>query len=202
MVDYYSPGQLKVILPYLAKPPKWFILGGTADANEAQTAAELWPGVRIIGIEPNPEAIAFQRSNGWPEGAVLIEAALSESVGVAEIVCERGRVRNASMDPVSVAGAGVDPIEVLTVTLDYLDQQYGPFEDAVVWMDIEGSELRALQGASRLIASGRVMLWNIEMLSRVPGMMDGVPKLLKDYQAVKDWNDSAECRDRIFVRGS
>ncbi len=204
MAEFYSPDNLKAILPYLPREPKWLVLGGPGDAREAQTARELWPDIKIIGIEPNPEAHAWQLAHGWPKDCVLLPCALSDELwGVKSLVLETGRLRNASIDPEAVGSNEGNPActfrTVNTLTIDYLDSKF-VFEDAIVWLDIEGSELRALQGAEKLIASGRVMLFNVEMLSRVPGLMEGIPRLLKGYRAVKDWNDSPTCRDRIFVK--
>lgn len=204
MSDYYSPGQLETaLLPVLGSVvPKWLILGGPADANEAQTARRLWPDIKVIGVEPNREAVWWQFANGWPRDCLLFHQALCNRGGVVtEMAKSPGNLRIATLDLASAKHRPETINEhVMTVTLDWLDEQYGSFEDAVVWLDIEGSELKALQGASNLIASGRVILWNIEMQDRVPGLMEGVPKLLKGYRAVKDWNASETCRDRVFLR--
>ena len=208
MPEYYGTNNVKQILPFLPRRPKWLIVGGPADSNEAQYLKGKWPDIKIIGIEPNPEAVEWQKTVGeWPPDAYLIPSALGDEPGkVMEMIMEPGRLHNASLEPKQVednrSNANAKFLQVTTVTLDGLDSIYGPFEDAVVWMDIEGSEYRALQGATNLIKSGRVLLWNIEMLNRVPGLMEGVPRLLAEggYKAVYDWNDSDWCRDRIFIR--
>lgn len=199
MSEYYSPGQLSVIYPYLPREPRWLLLGGPADANEAQTAVARWPDIRVVGVEMNPDAIAWQLAHGWPPGQVLLHAALWDQVGLAPVANAGSTLRHASLYG-SSADVPDDPRTIQTTTWDTLDKVLGPFEDAVVWMDIEGSELAALRGATNLIASGRVLLWNIEMLSHIPGLMESVPALLRGYRAVKDWNASDACRDRIFVR--
>jgi hypothetical protein len=48
-------------------------------------------------------------------------------------------------------------------SLDALSHQYGPFEKAVIWADIEGAELRMLQGATELLSSGNVLALNLEV---------------------------------------
>ncbi len=209
MSEYYSPNNLENICPYLTREPKWLVLGGPADAREAQAAKRQWSNIQVIGIEPNHEAREWQLHHLWPRDSYLLPYAISNEIGVAELVYETGRLRNASIDPDAIKGnretlakdSKLIFTTVQTRTLDWLDEIYGPFQDAIVWLDIEGSELKALQGAPNLITSGRVMLWNLEMLSRVPGLMEGIPKLLVGYKAVKDWNDSETCRDRIFIKG-
>lgn len=207
MTTYYSEGQFSVVYPFLeGKTPRWLILAGPSDGNEAQCAVEKWPDIRVIGLEPNPEALAWQVVNGWPYGHVLLPHALSNCQGKADFVYEAGKgTRNGSMDSLAVEGNRTNSdarvIQVNTITLDYLDSLYGPFLDTIVWMDIEGSELLALQGASNLISRRAVLLWNIEMQNRVPGLMEGVPALLTphSYKQVHEWNASDTCRDRIYI---
>lgn len=160
-----------------------------------------------MGVEPNPEAREWQLSVGrWPRDCVLLPDALSDKVGTCELVYEPGRLRNASTDGAAVDGnktnANARFIEVNTTTLDTLDDLYGPFDEAVVWLDIEGAEYRALLGAERLLARRSVLLFNLEMLSRVPDLMDGIKMLMTKhgYSAVKEWNVSGSCRDRIYTR--
>lgn len=205
VTDYYSPSNIYAVAPFLPFPPKWLVLGGPADAREAQTAADLWPGIDVVGVEPNPEAVEWQRTvGGWREEWPLLDCALTdESTGSVLMAFEPGGLRNASVAPDLVrTKPGAIKVLVGTTTLDVVEAVYGPFEDAVVWLDVEGSELRALRGASKLLASGRVLALNVEMLSHVPGMMDELPALLaaNGYQAVAEWNYSDTCRDRVFLR--
>ncbi len=208
MSQYYSENNIKAIVPFLrAKAPRWFILGGPADGCEAQEAAKLWPGIKVIGVEPNPEAFSFQLANGWRPGWSLLRSALSDVTGErVEVVREVGKLRNASASPDSVEGnrGNVDVrYEVVpTITLDSMYNMFGPFEDAVVWLDIEGSELRAVRGGANLLASRRVLLWNVEMLSRHTELMTEIPRMMATagYVAVAEWNHSDACRDRIFLR--
>ncbi len=203
MSEYYSPGQLSVIYPYLVAEPRWFLLGGPADANEAQTAVRQWPFVKVVGVEPNREAWRWQLENGWPRGEPLVNAALSAAPGKVKIQCPRGHVRSASTaeDRMELADPA-DVREVAAVTWDTLDRTYGPFEEAVMWMDVEGSELDALLGAVEVFRRGAVRLVNVEMESRRRQKNEDVVRFMDahGFRAVKDWNDSETCRDRVFVR--
>lgn len=208
-VEYYSPDNLGTIVPHLhGKIPKWLILGGPADGREAQRARELWPEIKIVGVEPNPEAIAWQtKVGGWPNDCPLVQAALSyNSRNLEELVYESGKLRNASTDPDAIDGNRGNPSavysKVKTVTLDDLDWAYGPFEDAILWMDIEGAEWKALLGSTNLLVRRAFLLVNVEMQNRIHGLMEGVHDLLSraGYHAVQEWNASETCRDRIYVR--
>lgn len=209
MSEYYSPDNLATVILHVPKglTPKWLLLGGPADGCEAQKARIQWPSIRIIGIEPNPEAYEWQLKNGWPSDCPLLLYALADSCGQdIELVYEPGKLRNASCDPDSLKGNRGNPSAVYrkaeTISLDYLDWRYGPFEDAILWLDIEGSEYKALQGAKYLIERRAFVVMNLEMQNRVPGLMEGIPALLSPYgyHAVQEWNASESCRDRIYVR--
>lgn len=210
---YYSPDQFKVILPFLnGAVPKWLVLGGPADGNEAQCARRLWPEVRVVGVEPNADMVLWQHAHGWPPDAPLVCAALAAGKG--EVLLAVGRVnpRGSSIDPWSVMGnspivPGCDPTvaeirKVAATTLDDLDALHGPFEDAVVWLDIEGSEHQALLGAEKLLARRAPLLLNLEMQPRVPGLVAGIEHLMWEYGyvAAHQWNASETCWDRIYVR--
>src|SRR5207244_11987481 len=56
--------------------------------------------------------------------------------------------------------------DALPISWDRLDGMCGPFDRAVLWLDVEGSELRALRGAARLLARGAVDLVNVEVIDR------------------------------------
>lgn len=194
--EWYSPENMNTVVPYLPRTPKWLLLGGPADAREAQTAIELWPEIKVIGVEPNPEAYAWQLEHGWPkEHGPLIEAAVSNKPGFLEISAPSGFLRSGR---VTEPGNG---IVVPSVIWDELDKQYGPVTDAVLWMDIETHELEGLQGATGLLERRAIILINIELQTRMLSKNIEIQRLLDHYgfKTVKDWNDSPDCRDTIFV---
>lgn len=49
------------------------------------------------------------------------------------------------------------------VTIDQIDDWAQQPEDIILWLDIEGSELKALLGAQRLLTSKRVLAINTEV---------------------------------------
>lgn len=211
-MEYYGENQLKVIEPYLSKTPKWLLLGGVADANEAQYAIGRWPKLKVVGVELNPHAVAWQNQHQWPPEAPLITAALWHTEGLQIPVgsisqddlrhglCYHPTVGDTPDTPASWAKSP-------TVTWDGLDQQYGPFEDAILWMDIEGSELEALWGARGILERGSILLINVELIQRheQPDLFNRpteVGEFLKTYgfEVAHEWNASEFCRDRIFVK--
>lgn len=166
---YYNEGQFEGIVKFVEIEPDALILGGPADANEAQCFAKHWPNAKIIACEPNPEAREWQHKEGdWPQDAVLLEWGLSDGLSAAELVYEAGKVRNGSMREASVEGNRGNEAAtfkwVPTTTIDELDKRFGPFQNAMLWLDIEGFELKALTGAKQMLVEGRVSILNVELL--------------------------------------
>lgn len=197
MSEFYSPDNLKEIVPFLSQEPQWLLLGGVADAREAQTARELWPSIKIVGVEPNPAACQWQRQHDWPLDAVLVCAGLSYYTGMGVI----------QHDPVSLRSSGCEEQRTprqatLMVRWGDLDAMYGPFADAILWMDIETWEWEALCGATDLLTRRVPLLINIEMQSRVDAKNQKIATLLEGlgYTAVHEWNASPSCWDRVYVR--
>jgi FkbM family methyltransferase len=214
VTEFYSPGQLAVIFPYVdLEPqfePKWLLLGGPADGNEAETATLKWPGIRCIGVEPNPAAYKWQMENCpcWGKSRNrLIEGALDQKLGTISIYHSRDEAeearRNARRVPDNTTMGGYQVTQVPTYTWDYLDSIYGPFEDAVMWMDIEMMEYPALLGAKTLLARNAIRLINVEMhVKHAEAECLGIDKMLRahEFKIVGEHNYSAECWDRIYWR--
>jgi FkbM family methyltransferase len=163
----YNPGQIKIIYQYLKQPPDWLILGGPADANEAQCFHIQYPSAKIIAIEPCPQMVEWQLANEFPFPNRLIQAALSNEVGTGllNVGC-LGEERCSSL--VREQEDFTQTVETQVTTLDQLSETYGPFTNAVLWLDIEGMELPALQGAIKLFESDAIRLVNVEMLLDTP----------------------------------
>jgi hypothetical protein len=206
MAEFYSPGQLSVIYPFLNRVPKWLLLGGPADANEAQTAIAKWPDIRVIGVELNPDAVDFQLANGWPVGHPLLHAALSDTNDPVHVINPGSTLRHGKVFLLETTEVGAKPEENPScpgVTWNWLDKIYGPFREAVLWLDIEHSEYKALLGARDVLARGDIILADIEIMGELTGEeVRRVDSLMAqyDFKVVKDWNDSSSCRDRIYVR--
>lgn len=201
--DFYSPDNLLVLLPFLDFVPQWLLLGGPADAREGRLAVELWPGINVIGVEPNKEAVDWQlaKPERWPLGHHLHHAALSDRPGTITVVAPPGWPRSTRVaDPANEGQSNA--VEVGAVTWDQLDERWGPFCDAILWMDVEGWELEALRGAERLLKRGAIRVVNLEQQVAFADKNSQIEAILArhGFRAVKDWNDSPSCRDRIWVK--
>ena len=168
----YCSGQVTNIFPHINFDPKWFILGGPADGDEAQVFNQKYPGAKILGLEPGEKMFAYQMEVGFP-GTLLFKA-LSNDIAVKQfketanqggflVVDETLGIRGLTFDTgISALGLTHD---VQTTTLDQLDLEYGPFVNAVLWMDIEGSEMDALKGGEGLLSrSDGVLLLSMEII--------------------------------------
>ena len=202
----YAENQIQRVFPWIHKAPKWFILGGPADANEAQCIRERYPTIKVIAFEPLMQNVEWQRSNGFPADGVLLPYALGDTAGTAMLSIdpdERNGHRCASI--ASDHSRAFGQVEVKVTTLDEADRTYGPFEEAFLWLDIEGSELSAIRGASTLLKEGRVNWVNIEANSRTSGITTKIHRVLRSYGfgVVSDWNvrqvNSHQIKD-VFYR--
>lgn len=168
MTTYYMGGQFKDILRYLAEEPDWFILAGPADGDEAHCARKKWPAIKTVGLEPCGVLWDWQIRNGWPKDAPLLRAALAETMGVVRLRDGGGP----TADPLQqyrtahTRSPEAEGQDVPSVTLDHLDRTYGPFQRALIWMDIEGAELAALRGGRGLFGRGGVSAVSVECLGR------------------------------------
>ena len=203
----YNPGQFENIVPYIKTTPEWLILGGPGDGNEAQCAAKMYPGIQIIGLEPLEQMREHQLSNGWPVEAKLLPYALSDTHGMVEMCINPDNFRASSTIPNWCAAApATDRAKALiveTVTIDSLNDPNDPFRKVILWLDIEGSEITAIRGATQLFDSGEVILVNVEITDRYPEHAAKVNSLLTHYgfREVRRWNvQPGLVHDRIYTR--
>ena len=116
----------------------------------------------MVGIDPDLRAIRWQIEHGWPADAPLLALALADRGGqepmyLDDLNCPSLHPHNIAVAPAQLV------VPVSTVTLDSLDLCLGPFERAILWLDLEGYDYKALRGAPKLLASGRVLLVGIEV---------------------------------------
>lgn len=195
----YNPGQFNTIIPFVEKEPDWLILGGPADGDEAQCAVRKWPNLKVVGIEPVESNRKWQLDNGWP-GNLLLPSALSETAGETMGMHQpTDNTRTASF----LHNRPGPLVAVNTITLNDLFCLYGPFKNAILWMDIEGWEYQALLGGARLLESKGVQLINLEVLHRLEEEAGLINKLLTScgFELVHTWNvQPGLCCDKVYRR--
>lgn len=199
----YNPGQVKVIYPYVKGTPEWFLLGGPADGNEAQCVREHWPDINVLACEPFGKMHDWQVDNDFPTtNSFLLPYALSDIID--EAVLSVYPDRRSTMDRAEYYTAAPEDDQIVcTTTLDQLSEDYGPFTKAILWLDIEGSELKALYGAIVLFRTRAIDLVNLEVLpNRRPDDLKGIEHFMGAYGfiLVHTWDRQPEWENRIYVR--
>lgn len=185
--------QSNALLDFWPDDARWFIVGGTADGDEAQTVHAKYPDVRCIGFEPNREFANIQNSQLSFPGIVYPIALWSSNTDLDLVTPSGATARSASVCmhhgrpdvPNFVAG---DTVRVPARSLDSLSSELGPFENVVLWIDIEGAETETLRGATSLLESGQIKLINLECFAHI--QLPCINRLLSYYGFMlqKVWN--------------
>lgn len=205
----YEQGQVRHVFPFVRHGTEWFIIGGPADANEAQIFCREFHGVKAVGFEPNKTSLQRQREMDFP-GDLHPYALWSERTTMT-ISVPSGEWPHDSHQPHRMASVlrpfndCSETYEVECRTLDDLSDEFGPFTNAFLWIDIEESELECVKGASRLLASGDIYAVNAEVLEFAEA--DIVNELAKHgFKEVHRWNtrtvsEGRRLSDVVFVKG-
>ena len=155
-------------IPYIQFQPKWLLSCGPANGEEYLAIRKHWPGIRLLGLEPSPVGYAYALKQ-WPADGILLQVAVwdrDETVTLHKAHDLMHGTCFVDFDHIladDLTGDSGDSIQVPARSLDSLDAEYGPFAEAILWLDVEGSERRALEGATWLIARGAIRAVNIEM---------------------------------------
>lgn len=203
----YKKGQCyDHFLPRLDFKPEWMIDCGPANAYEAMTVYNRWNDVKFLLLEPSP--ISFEAAlKNLPPGGTLLEAAVWDRDTYVDLYYPEdllhsnlfGTHENAIVE--DTHGLGFDTSDVSKVqarSLDSLDNEYGPFSKAILWLDVEGAERRALKGASRLLESGAI--WAINLENR-PDFAAEIDQLLipRGFEKLYTYFECASVRDEVWL---
>lgn len=128
---------------------------GPGVLNSEAWRKDLWEGFEIIGLEPDP--IRYDTLKKTFPGKLL-------NLAVADKAGELKGIIHDTSGFIAGGYPGYDSskeLVVKTVTLDWLDKTYGPFDEIAIWADIEGSELKMLKGATEVLK--KVKWINVEL---------------------------------------
>lgn len=204
--------QVAVLLPWWPKAGiDWFILGGADHTGaEAVHLHKKFPRIKMLGIEPNPEFVKkIVEEIGFP--GTVVEAALWDRDGETLTLSKPNHLGPSCYSvcrpkdaPDGEGNPNINTLcKVSTITLDTLDEQHGPFTNAALWLDIEYAEVKALLGAKKLLASGRVKLLNIEtfLQHQLKDVLDILYPLGYRLRRVWNWGKNVERdgQDYIFA---
>ena len=138
-------------------------LGGHIGAFACLAARRVGPTGRVLACEPAPDTAALLRENLRRNGftwATVIEAAVGEREGEARLFVPNKASDNPAANSLNTIEGRATHLVRLT-TLDRLVAEQGLTRIDHLKIDIEGAELRALQGASRALDLTRRVLMEI-----------------------------------------
>jgi FkbM family methyltransferase len=153
-------------------PPDLFLdVGPGTVGSEAWEAQRDWPRAEILGFEPCLERFRILRDSGYP--GELLNVAVCDIVGEVPILMGDEYYQSILAPPIDAEEEQFyEKVEIRSVTLDHVMAAETSVIDDVrrvfIWADIEGSELRMLKGAKKLLASGRVTGLNLEVREARP----------------------------------
>ena len=217
--------QVYILDDLWPKNTEWFVIGGPANQNEAQYVKDKYPGVKCFGVEPHEGSHLKQLSGRDLEGTELPfpgelvgcalwshdDTNINNPSGALNFGSPRGgnplRSSLQACTPENPPDAGGEKIEyeytkVRARTLDSLSAEYGPFNNVVLWLDIEYAELEALKGASKLL--DRTLVVNVETFSHLN--LSKINDLLtaKGFYLYRLWNagqtPGKDAQDYVYVR--
>lgn len=158
--NQYFELEEMTLLRRVLRPGDGFIDGGANIGVYSMLAASLvGPSGRVIAFEPFPTNADRLAASAALNGFDQIEtrkAALAEKSGTVSFVVSR----DVSNRIQTRTDADADTVTVEATTLDDAITDLPPF--TVVKLDLEGSEIDALKGATRLLGEGGPAIWIIE----------------------------------------
>jgi FkbM family methyltransferase len=151
-----APFEQALILKHLLPGMVFYDVGANAGFYAIIGARAVGPMGRVYAFEPMPKLAARVRENADLNSLTnlaVVEAAVSD---VDEAVTFGARGPLSMWNSMCAAGTDVEKITVQSVRLDTFSSQHRP--PNVIMVDIEGDEIRALQGGLKTIAKHRPLL--------------------------------------------
>jgi FkbM family methyltransferase len=184
--------ELKAFLP--SNPV--IVEAGAQFGEDSEWMSELWPEGRIYAFEPSPESFpSLQKVAEACPNVVPCQLGLSDCAGEFPFYLCGG----ASSLLCPSAGFNRDyfhadlsqPIKVSTITLDEWCQTHDVNHIDFLWFDMEGNELRALNGALSIIDKVKCIYIEVNLQSFWEGCArhEGVKKWMQQHQFVEVWSD-------------
>lgn len=146
------------------KPNQIHIVGVGAGHGEVESFQERWPGVPIIGYEPHPWTYPGLMATGRFQE--VYNVAISNYVGKS-VLYGKKRWKNGASILKPTSHTPDQEFSVNVTTLDEMSKILGEVRQALLWLDCEGCELRALEGGEKFVQN--VLAVNVEMTGRARG---------------------------------
>lgn len=150
----------KRIIKFIGEEPDLFLdFGPGTKDSEAWVVKDLWPSCTIIGIEACDKRYSNIKDS-YP--GMLHHIAVDEKEGVTGgyIGGLHGMFKFGLEKETKVNNHKEVSVQTTTVDKLYESTEGGT---VFIWADIEGAELRMLNGATKLLSSGKVLGLNLEL---------------------------------------
>lgn len=142
---------------------------GAADGEDTFVLANCFSKGTVIALEPVPKAMEkCKKRTSHLQNVIRIQAALSDVSGAQQLYVSSG-TSNSATDSSSLLTPSLHKDlhpeisfdESLTVdcfTLDDLIEHYGLPQPNVLWLDLQGMELRVLEASPKTVANAQIIL--------------------------------------------
>jgi FkbM family methyltransferase len=159
----YEPETVELFLNLLGPGMTALDVGANIGQYALLAAARVGPSGQVHAFEPTPQVAAKLRSNVRLNGfgnVTVSEMAVSDHCGEATLYYAENDGENNIVAPEPGSSASV---KVPTITLDEYLGSKGIAKVDVMKMDIEGAEIKALRGASRLLGGDQAPVLFVEV---------------------------------------
>ena len=180
--------------------PRVIVDGGAFTGGWSQDVSRIFSGAQIVTVEPNPyvqDELRRNISHIQPKPIVL-NVALGESPGKASLNIWRDEKTDTGASLLNhVIGSANKAIEVDVDTLDGIARQTGLMPDFVK-LDLQGAELPALKGATRVLNHAELMMIEFGCLEAYEGRT--TPRDLLELMYENDYclYDIVDCHYRPY----
>jgi FkbM family methyltransferase len=178
--------------------PRSILDGGAFRGNWSREVADMFPGVELVLVEPNPflREIIGNRVTGITPEPVVLECAL----GDAESLSAFNIWRHADNDPGAsllnhAQGEASQTIQVQVDTIDNISERFGVAPD-LIKLDLQGGELAALKGGQKVLQQVEVVIVEFHCLEAYLGRPS--PRDILDFMYDNDFRlyDIVDCYNR------
>ena len=144
-----------------ADGPKVILDVGSRDIEESIQLSRAFPNARVIAFEPNPNQypICYMRSTVYPMIEVHDYAITDVEGPIDFYIVGANHGGSSLLEPIDVpySDGTHQKVTVKGRRLDSILPELGVDKVDVIWMDVQGNELKALQGMGRFIDDVKIM---------------------------------------------
>jgi FkbM family methyltransferase len=146
---------------------------------------ERFPRARFILIEPVEEYAPFLENRAAPWGGTYIQAAAASTIGTRQINVHDDLVGTSFFSEAEGPGVDGTPRSVPTIQLDETCRELGATAPILMKLDVQGSELDVLEGATEILELTEVIIMEVSFFGffrEAPTVVDVITSMAeKDF---------------------